>query len=404
MADKYKYILPVVGTSSVALAAWRVMFPWLQYDIKTIRIVRHVAGLIEQDLINKRTIIEKFEEVVSRRPRHPFVICEDRLYTYEFIDQMANRVANLALSLDLKAGDVVAMMIQNEPRFIWTFLGLLKLGVTVAFINYHLKADPLAHSIKASCAKILILGEGNELLQSLEEIQAKIDLLPTYVYSKRQNDLPEGYVSMDECLEKSLPVQVCKSLRSQVTLLSTLCYIYTSGTTGLPKPAIINQAKAISVSKCFQWFNFSEDDITLAVTPLYHSAATCQSLFNTIDVGATIALSRRFSVRKYWEECRKYKVTVVQYIGEMCRYLLREPKNKLDGLHNIRLAFGNGLRPDIWIDFQERFKIPKILEFFGATEAPTIFLNVCDKVGAVGRISPLTVSSTCYLVLEICGW
>lgn len=60
-------------------------------------------------------------------------------------------------------------------------------------------------------------------------------------------------------------------------------------------------------------------------------------------------------------------------------------------MHNIRVAFGNGLRSDIWMEFQRRFKIPKIIEFFGATEAPTFFINICDKVGAVGRISPLIV-------------
>lgn len=60
-------------------------------------------------------------------------------------------------------------------------------------------------------------------------------------------------------------------------------------------------------------------------------------------------------------------------------------------MHNIRVAFGNGLRSDIWTEFQRRFKIPKIIEFFGATEAPTFFINICDKVGAVGRISPLIV-------------
>lgn len=123
MSKSQKYILSAVGITGVSLVAWRVLFPWLQYDIKTIRTIRRVAALIEQDLTNKRTIIDKFEEVVSRRPWHSFIIFEDHYYTYGFTDQMANRVANFALSLGLQAGDVVAIMMKNEPRFIWTFLG-----------------------------------------------------------------------------------------------------------------------------------------------------------------------------------------------------------------------------------------------------------------------------------------
>ncbi|KAJ8304963.1 hypothetical protein KUTeg_018546 [Tegillarca granosa] len=62
----------------------------------------------------------------------------------------------------------------------------------------------------------------------------------------------------------------------------------------------------------------------------------------------------------------------------------------MENVHKIRVMFGNGLRPDIWEEFQTRFKIPKIVEFFGATEGIGAFINICNKVGALGRFSPLT--------------
>ena len=61
-------------------------------------------------------------------------------------------------------------------------------------------------------------------------------------------------------------------------------------------------------------------------------------------------------------------------------------------MHNIRLAYGNGLRQDIWAEFQQRFKIPQIIEFYGATESPVAFVNYTNKVGACGRCSPILVS------------
>ncbi|XP_033749296.1 very long-chain acyl-CoA synthetase-like [Pecten maximus] len=102
-----------------------------------------------------------------------------------------------------------------------------------------------------------------------------------------------------------------------------------------------------------------------------------------------MAFRRKFSARHYWDDCRKYKVTVVHYIGELFRYILKVPESPLDGVHNIRIAMGNGLRLDIWKKFQDRFKIPMIVEHFGATEGTSLTLNLTNKVGAVGRISPL---------------
>ena len=78
-------------------------------------------------------------------------------------------------------------------------------------------------------------------------------------------------------------------------------------------------------------------------------------------------------------------------------------QSDLDGVHKVRVAFGNGLRIDIWEEFKNRFKIPNIVEFFGATEGTGIFLNVTGKVGAIGRMSPLMVSRQAVsTILKIC--
>src|SRR5690242_15902637 len=109
--------------------------------------------------------------------------------------------------------------------------------------------------------------------------------------------------------------------------------------------------------------------------PLYHSTALLMGLSNALSVGATFAIGRKFSTSRFWEDVRRHKANIIQYVGETCRYLLSAPSTidpdtgeSLDRKHAVRIAFGNGLRPDVWNRFKERFGIETIAEFYGATE------------------------------------
>lgn len=78
---------------------------------------------------------------------------------------------------------------------------------------------------------------------------------------------------------------------------------------------------------------------------------------------------------------------VVQYIGELCRYLLSQPHCPAEKQHSVRIAMGNGLRPQIWNDFQSRFDISNIGEFYGSTEGNVAFFNIDNTPGACGFVS-----------------
>lgn len=379
----------LAGTATTALVAWRTLFPYIGDDIRTLYRTRPYTRSIIGGIMSGKFLVDVYEEKVARDPKKTCIIHEDRSYSYELVDAMANRVANVAMTWNLAPNDTVATMIYNEPAFVWTFLGLLKIGMADAFINYHLTAKPLLHSLNVSDAKVIIVGAGDELLESILEIRTDLPAVPIYVQGRGQADVPDGMLSFDDVIMRTLPTNICKSVRAHVNLMSPMCYIYTSGTTGLPKPAIINQAKASGTSKTYSLFDFCSNDVMYIVTPLYHSAAALLCLFNTFDTGATMVLRKKFSASHYFEDCRKYDVTIIQYIGELFRYILALPETPLDPVHKIRVAFGNGLRPDIWAEFQKRFNIPWIMEFFGATEGTGALLNVTNKVGACGRLSPL---------------
>jgi fatty-acyl-CoA synthase len=129
-----------------------------------------------------------------------------------------------------------------------------------------------------------------------------------------------------------------------------------------------------------------ESDRMYDVLPLYHSAGGIAALGPAFLHGGSLVIRKKFSVNEFWDDCFRYKPTLFQYIGELCRYLLNAPPGEHERDHAIRAIIGNGLRPEIWTNFQQRFAIPKIIEFYGATEGNVAMLNYDGKVGAVGRI------------------
>jgi acyl-CoA synthetase (AMP-forming)/AMP-acid ligase II len=129
--------------------------------------------------------------------------------------------------------------------------------------------------------------------------------------------------------------------------------------------------------------------------PLYHSSAALLAICTTLYKGATVAVGKKFSTKTFWKECRESKATVIQYVGETCRYLLSAPPQfdpvtgeNIDKKNDVRMAYGNGLRPDVWNRFKERFGISTIAEFYAATEGTSGSWNYSRNdfsKGAVGR-------------------
>ena len=145
-------------------------------------------------------------------------------------------------------------------------------------------------------------------------------------------------------------------------------------------------------------FGVKQDDIVYTCLPLFHSAGGGLGAGMMLTGGVTMVLRKKFSAKNFFSDCAKHNVTVVQYIGELCRYLLASPPNDLvDKKHQVRVAIGNGLRPEIWPEFQKRFNIPEIGEFYGSTEGNGALFNHCstpEGVGAVGRLGALLKRAT----------
>ena len=174
-----------------------------------------------------------------------------------------------------------------------------------------------------------------------------------------------------------------------VSLSDRALCIYTSGTTGLPKAANVSHRRIMTWSYWFAGIlNTGPADRTMNCLPMYHSVGGIVAIGSVLVSGGSVVLQEKFSARRFWDDVVRWDCTLFQYIGELCRYLLKAPENANERAHHLRLAFGNGLRADVWNAFQERFNIPHIVEFYAATEGTFSLINVEGEPGAIGRVPP----------------
>ena len=326
-------------------------------------------------------ITNKISSFADKTPDSIAIYFEDKEITYKEFINRANQYSHWFLDNGLKKGDVVALLMENRPEFLMSWIGIAQVGGTTALINTNLTGHPLNHSLSISGAKKLILGK--ELLDNFETTNESIKS-SFQVWVEGESNKTK-FNNLNQNLEKYETIK--PTVAYNVTNQDVALYIYTSGTTGDPKAATITHRRLRLMLMGFASAVLpKKTDKVYNVLPLYHSAGGIIAVGLALTSGASLVLKRKFSVNDFWLDVNKYNVTIFQYIGELCRYLLNAPKNKFENNHNLRIATGNGLRPDIWDDFKNRFKIKKILEFYGATEGNISLINYDGKSGAIGRV------------------
>ncbi|KAM6937236.1 long-chain fatty acid transport protein 2 [Xenentodon cancila] len=332
------------------------------------------------------SILDHFMDAVSRHPFKIFVHFEGRAYSYGEMDKQSNKVARaLQAEAGLREGDTVALFLPNEPSFIWTWLGLSKLGCPAALLNFNIRSKSLLHCFSCCAARVIITCP--ELQDAVEEILPTLTEQGISVYLLSGSCSVEGITPLSDKISEASDAPLSRDLRANIHIRSTALYIYTSGTTGLPKAAVVTHERVWAASFLQGACGVTAEDIFYINLPLYHSAGFLIGMSGAIERGMTVVLRRKFSASQFWDDCRKYDVTVMQYIGETLRYLCNTPKKENDKNHKVRIAIGNGVRSDIWSEFLNRFGDVKVRELYAATEGNIGFFNYTSKIGAVGRVN-----------------
>jgi len=357
-----------------AAREWR----YLRGLLRTLRRVRPVSA--DSD----RLPCDDFEAAVDKYRDRPAVVFEGRTATYAELDAMANRYANWAKARGVKRGDTVALFMQNRLEYLPIWLGLSKVGVATALINNQLGGAALVHCLDLAGAAHLIADiESAEVFETVREELARpmTDWIVGGGGARPDRDLDRTLKGVSALRPEGA------TARAGIKGRDICLYIYTSGTTGLPKAAKVTHMRVQLYMRGFAAATEATPEDRIYITlPLYHATggvcATGAALLN----GAAIVLKRKFSATQFWDDVVAERVTMFVYIGELCRYLVNLPERPEERTHKLRLAFGNGLRPDVWTRMLQRFRLARILEFYGATEGNVSILNFDGKPGAVGRI------------------
>ncbi len=312
----------------------------------------------------------------------PALLSDRECMTYGQLSRRMNQYARWALDQGVAKGDVIGLLMTNRPEYLAIWLGISSVGGIVSLLNVNLTGSSLAHCVNVVSPKHLIAA--SEFAGQLASALPALAPAPTIWIHGNE---PSSWPRLDLEIEATPGDPLREDEKRATTIEDKALYIYTSGTTGLPKAAQVSHARVMQWGHWFAGMMGAQPaDRMYNCLPMYHSVGGVQVPGAILVAGGTVVLREKFSASQFWNDIVRWNCTVFQYIGELCRYLLHTPPSPEEKSHRIRLACGNGLAPDVWDSFKNRFCIPQILEFYASTEGGVSLFNVQGKRGAIGHI------------------
>ena len=347
---------------------------WLRALEMTGRIAAHPA----------RTLAHVVNELAQTQGDAPALLSHDARLDYRSLANRTNRYARWALRQNVATGQVVCLLMPNCPEYTTIWLGISRVGGVVALLNTNLAGRALAHCVDIVKPQHVIVAAdlADAFTSALPELAARPKIWT-------HGEGPALWPRIDRVVGQLSGEPLTADEHRAVTIDDLALYIYTSGTTGWPKAANIDHGRVLTWSYWFAGLtNTRPSDRLYNCLPMYHSIGGVAAIGSILVGGGSVFVRDKFSAREFWDDVVRWDCTLFQYIGELCRYLVNAAPHPLERAHHLRLACGNGLRIDVWQEFETRFRIPRILEFYAATEGNVTLFNVEGKPGAIGRVPP----------------
>ncbi|MGH3431297.1 MAG: long-chain-acyl-CoA synthetase [Thermocrispum sp.] len=362
------------------------------------RMAKGAIGLATVKASSVESVGHVFQRAAHKHPERPFLRFPGadgttvRELTYGEANDLVNRYASVLSAHGVGEGGVVGILAANRPETLLVALATVKLGGIAGMLNYQQRGEVLNHSQQLLDSTVLVVGaESAEALATVPRGEVRGTVL----------DLPDGsgqpspYPSLAELAGHAGAADPPQC--AQVRASDKAFYIFTSGTTGLPKASTMSHLRWLKSMTGIGGIGvrLKPSDTLYCCLPLYHNNALTVSLSSVLAAGATLALGRSFSVSRFWDEVVQTRATAFVYIGELCRYLLNAPANPAERQHQVRVVVGNGLRPEIWQEFTQRFGIGRIAEFYGASECNLAFINALN-IDRTAGLTPLPFAVVAY--------
>ncbi|MFQ5723228.1 MAG: class I adenylate-forming enzyme family protein, partial [Terriglobia bacterium] len=308
-------------------------------------------------------IVAAVRTAVVRVPERPAVIGSEQALSFA---ELERRSAAAAPHIARHArGDIVGLLLPNTPAFVWSLLGALWAGKTVAVLPT-LAPPPLL--------KVMAAEAGLETVLTSSELAARLAEA-------------KGTPLVVDQIPSATNREVAPANRPQAAAV----LLYTSGTTGRPKAVALSEENILANAEgCRQAAGFGSDEVMLAVLPLFHAYGLTVTLILPLMLGGTVVLQERFVPRTVLRAIERHRVTCLVAVPSQYRLLVKEPAQADTTSLWLAIAGAERLSERVAQEFEGRFEKP-LLQGYGATEAgPAISMNAphANRPRSVGRPLP----------------
>jgi crotonobetaine/carnitine-CoA ligase len=311
------------------------------------------------------TLGELIAQQSARHGEKPCIFFEDRVISFAGLEREVNRAARALAALGVGPGVGVAMMVSNCPEFLFVYYAVQKLGAYTVPINVALKGEGLQYIIDHSDSSVVVVDHA--LVDSIEHIAGGLPKLRHRVVHDAEAPAgwqpPAGWLRLTDLVrgqsDAPLPTTVVEGELSAL--------MYTSGTTGRPKGVAQRHRRVPLVPAAGSGPEFRADDVLYCCLPLFHANALGLSARRALTLGVPMALARRFSASRLWDDCRRYGCTSFNALGAMIPILMKQPERPDDRDNPVRIVVSAACPASVWRAFEKRFDIV-VHEFYGAVD------------------------------------
>jgi carnitine-CoA ligase len=322
------------------------------------------------------------DEHAARYGDRVLAVFDDDTVTYEQVAERAGHVAAALRDLGVEAGDRVAIMMTNRSEFLYAWFGILKLAAIEVPIHDAARGPGISHILNTTGAKVVIVED--TFLGHVQPYLGDAASVEHLVVAGDQPSASNGGVAIRDFADFIGHPDTVDTI--DVPPHQPASILFTGGTTGPPKGVVlphnhnINMALA-TVDAC----GYTEDDVLLTVFPLFHANAKYMTIVAAMVAGAKAIVNTRFSASRFWDQCRRERVTGFNGMGELLRILMKQPEKPDDADNPVRVVLGAAAPRELVEDFDNRFGLV-ILDVYGLTETGWITINRFDqrRAGSMG--------------------
>ena len=326
--------------------------PMLEGKAGSLPVVARATGI---------TLSGVFRRAVRVYGNRTAVVSPDQSLTYAELGARASQVGNALSALGIGHGDRIAVLAENRPEYVETYIAAASLGVTVVALNTRLHPGELAYCVQQAKPKLLVTSAA--LIAVADQFRNAVPSVGTWIcYDGNDRDGYLGYREVAAAAPSSDP-------DADPGAEDIHNVLFTSGTTGRPKGAMISQrAAATRGLRLAQWLRLTEDDGFVGWVPLFHCGGD-EPLYATFTTGGTYATLPKADVETMFTLIERHRLTWTLLLPGVITDFLHHPRREDFDLSSFRMAGGYAnMMPRVIEELTKTMHID-YFDAFGQTES-----------------------------------